>query len=146
MALNSWSLLSLPSMCWGVQLLIALGKAILCRILPVADLRTTCSKWENYVFKIGVFETITLLGVKCTKGHMFLILLVKWRGGCQNHWTPWFSWPKVLQLTGIQTTAQRSLAHEKVSLGTWAALLFLSVEFFPALPLLSHLRFPKRRD
>lgn len=133
-------------MCWSVQLPIALGKTILCRIPLVADLCTACSKWENYVFKIGMFETITLLNVKCTKGHMFLILLVKWRGSFQNHWTSWFSCPKVLQLTDIQTTAQRSLAHEKVSPGTWAALLFLSVEFFPALPLLSHLRFPKRRD
>jgi hypothetical protein len=48
-------------------------------------------------FKIGMFETITLLNVKCTKGHMSLALLVKWRG-CQNHLAPWFSCPKVLQI------------------------------------------------
>lgn len=46
-------------------------------------------------FKIGMFETITLLNV--TKGHMSLALLVKWRG-CQNHSAPWFSCPKVLQI------------------------------------------------
>lgn len=106
------------------------GKKSCGRMPPVDNLCTMCSKWKIMYFKIGMFETITFLNVKCTKGHMSLVLFVKWRGGSQNHWAPWFSCPKVLQLTDKQT-AQRSAAHEKGSLGTWAALLFLSVQFFP---------------
>ena len=92
-----------------------------------------------------MFETITLLNVKCTKGHMSLALLVKWRG-CQNHSAPWFSCPKVLQVDTEVDSTQRSSAHEKVNLGARAGLLSLCADFFPASLLLFHLSFSERRD
>jgi hypothetical protein len=87
------------SQVFGVLFPIASGKKN-----PVAEFL----QWPTYIqralngkiiyFKIGMFETITFLNVKCTKGHMSLASLVKWRGCCQNHWAPWFSCPKVLQI------------------------------------------------
>lgn len=100
LALDAWLIL-LPPPPNGLGVLPPLPqgkKTLVAEFLPWPAYIQRALNGKIIYFKIGMFETITLLNVNRTKGHMSLASLVKWRGCCQNHWAPWFSCPTVLQI------------------------------------------------